>query len=65
MADASPEPNGKAPHASKAEHDDLREYVERRFNEQAELLNFIAVQARLTGQAVELLLKAQGLDLDD
>jgi hypothetical protein len=52
-------------HATKAEHESLRAYVERRFNEQAEQLNFIAQQARLTGQAVELLLRAQGLDLDD
>lgn len=57
-------PNGGV-HVTKAEHENLRQYVERRFDEQAEQLKFIVEQSKLTGLAMELLLKSRGLDGDD
>lgn len=58
-----PEANGAGPHATKAEHESLRHLVEREFAEVKEQLKFLADQSRLTGQAMELLLAAQGLDM--
>lgn len=62
MPDAA-EANGE--HATKVEHETLRKYVERRFDEQDRQLDFIAEQVKLIGQAMEALLKASGVDDDD
>ena len=62
MNDAATAPNG---HATKAEHEKLRAHVDRRFDEMDAKLDGLADQLRLVGTAMDLLLKANGLDRED
>lgn len=61
MSDVAPEPNGHG-HPTKAEHEHLAAHVEQGFAAVNTQLAFISDQVRLIGQAMELLLKAHGLD---
>jgi hypothetical protein len=63
MHDAS-DANGTT-HATKAEHDSLRKHVDRRFDEVDDKLDGLIEQVRLVGTAMDLLLKASGLDRED
>lgn len=65
MSARAHEANGHEPKATKAEHDSLRTYVEREFAEVKGHLAFIGDQVKLIGQAMELLLKANGIDQAD
>ncbi len=62
------EANGHAPKATTAEHEELREAVGNMRDEQkrqGKQLDFIEGQMRLFGQAMELLLQSQGLDMPE
>lgn len=55
--------NGSGMHPTRAEHEDLRDEMRREFKEVKDALKFLGDQARMTGQALELLLAERGLDL--
>ena len=61
MSDAATATNG---HVTKHEHESLRKHVDRRFDELDNKLDGLADQLRLVGTAMDLLLKAQGLDTE-
>lgn len=55
-------PNGGV-HVTKQEHENLRAYVTRRFDEQEKQLKHIADMGRMSATALELLLQERGLDM--
>ena len=59
------EQNGHEPKASQAAHDNLRTYVKARFDELDDKVDYLVEHMKMTGQALELLLKERGLELPE